>query len=316
MIRRRLLVGVVSLAMACTGATAASDAVAANAAQQEVNEAELHKGCDLRVDQFEDDGAQRSCASVCFTALGIVSTKAEAYGASTQMGLLAALVLSLAIVAAGILVVGRMAARASWPTGKERGVQLAVTLLAAVIGLGTAWAIHNTSAWPHMQSLYQDLLIMKRAGKTGASNTGGNGMSCMDEHIKNRIRADTNGAVATSQGGATTGGSSNTSPAVAGLANYTGIVQRFAPITEVRRLQESEIDERCGDANQALQAADAIDPRQQAVSSVIESAKVFSVISESVPFPGSRWVALAIGIALGWLAGLLLYRFMPAGKSA
>lgn len=316
MIRRGLVVAVLSVAFAFMSALSPLDAVAANAAQQEVNEAELHKGCDLRVDQFEDDGAQRSCASVCFTALGIVSTKSEAYGAATQMGLLLALFLSLAIVAAGVLIVGRMAARASWPTGKERGMQLAVTLFAAVFGLGAAWGVHNTSAWPHMQSLYQDLLIMKRAGKTGASNTGGNGMSCMDDRIKNRILADTNGAIATSQGGTTTGGSSNTSPAVAGLANYTGTVQRFAPITESRRLQASEIDERWVDVNQVLQAADAIDPRQQAVASVIDSAKVFYVISKGVPFPGSPWVALAIGIALGWIAGLLLYRFMPAGKSA
>lgn len=316
MIGRSLSLVVLAFAVALLGTLAAPVVAAANAVQQEVNEAELHKGCDLRVDQFDDDGAQRSCASVCFTALGIVSTKAEAYGAATQMGLLLALVLSLVIVAVGVLIVGRMAARASWPTGKERGMQLAVTLAAAVFGLGAAWAVHNTSAWPHMQSLYQDLLIVKRAGKTGASNTGGNGMSCMDDRIKNRILADTNGAVATTQGGNTTGGSASTSPAVIGLANYTGTVQRFAPITESRRLQASEIDERWVDVTQVLQAADAIDPRQQAVASVIDSAKVFYVISKGVPFPGSPWMALAIGIALGWVAGLLLYRFMPAGKSA
>jgi hypothetical protein len=316
MISRGLYVAILSIVFALAGALPSRDAAGANAAQQEVNEAELHKGCDLRVDQFEDDGAQRSCASVCFTALGIVSTKAEAYGAATQMGLFLALFVSLAIVAVGVLIVGRIAARSSWSTGKERGMQLAVTLVALLAGLGVAWGIHNASAWPHMQSLYQDLLVMKRAGKTGASNTGGNGMSCMDDHIKNRILADTNGAVATTQGGTTTGGSANTSPAVAGLANYTGIVRRFLPITESRRLQASEIDERWMDVTQTLQAADAIDPRQQGVASVIDSAKVFSVISKGVPFPTTPWLAMAIGIALGWVAGLLLYRFMPAGKNS
>lgn len=272
----------------------------AQSVTQEVSAEDLHQGCDLRPDQFHDPVAQQGCANACFTALGTVSTKAHNYRTWAQRGLWVAVLAVALVLMVGLVILARVAGSWGWTRRKVAVWQGALTVVALGVGVGADLGVYNTVAWPHMQATYQDLLIFKQSQKTGASDVGGNGMSCQDLLLKTRVQNDTSEA----QGGAAA------SPSVTGLVSYEGIAKQMEPITELRRLSTQEVDARWQDMSLALSAADGIDPRQQGVNSVIDSSKVFLLVSKGVPFPHLLVVALGLGAVLGWLLGFVVRRFV------
>lgn len=119
---------------------------------------------------------------------------------------------------------------------------------------------------------------MKQAGKAGAASVPGAGLACGDPRIKARVLADIK----------------TPKPAFAALKTYVGVATRFERLDEDGAWTESHVNERWADISQVIQAADAIDPKQQAVTSVIDSAKVYKIVLGGIPFPGNplwRWVS-------------------------
>ena len=284
------------LSLVLVGMTMNGSFAGAEDITQEIKETELHEKCDLRADQFDDDSAQRDCAATCFTAMAVASTKAKAFHEKAMLADILGLLVALAVCAGGAVLLMRKSGHAGWAPTKRRVVLLVCFLVALGSGAGAAVGLHSLLAWPSAQGLYQDMLIMKRAGKTGESGAGG--MSCTDTKLKGRLESDLKNAKDTTMTGA-----------LSAVANYNGVVTHFERVKDSRQLQNGELDNRWRDSSQALQSANSIDPALGVVNSVISSSPFYDVVSSSVPFPKTALLGGLVGAISGLLLALLIRRF-------
>jgi hypothetical protein len=286
-LKSSLLVGAATL-IASGGAFASVDIA------PEVKEAELHDRCDLRPDQVDDEQAQRDCAVTCFTGAQVAAAKAAEFHARSQTAYLGGLLIALAACAVAAVVLMRKAGRQAWTSTRLNLSLLLWLALSFGAGTGAAYGLHNVLAWNHGQNLYKDMLLFKRAGKTGESTV--NNLSCRDLKLKQRIDAD----VASSTTSAPKG-------SVTAIGSYTGIVTHFEPTKE---LQGPQVDERWADYTEALQAANAIDPARGVSGSFITDSPFYELVSGTNPFPFSPLIAGLVGAFAGLIVGFVVRRLV------